>query len=420
MKPNFYKTIEEAKNHDLVKINTNTQYSDFNHTHYTAGTLDQFYKHLGRSLSKSADQTLKYIFYKFKKGIYVSIKNGILEAFLPFSNVNYKNDWYNKVDMPPNVRYVQKDKSKWVANGGLIRYEEKYFEFDSGIPNICDMFQTLCERRKVADTEFFINKRDFPILTNNNTEPYFHIYGKNYPLRGYNTKNFIKILSPVVIEGLSLDICMPNIEVWAEASLIEAKYFPHKHYTTEIGSVQDKIPTAIFRGSSTGIGNTELTNPRLHLARMSRNMEYTKDDKLLDAKITKYNTRYRKLEGIKMLQTIRANPELLGDRMTYEEQKGYKYIIIADGHSAPFRISSQMKLGSVLLIVDSSENYRSWVHKFINPWIHYIPVKSDLSDLLDIILWCQSNDDKCKEIINNMESLEFNVDIILDDLLKLI
>ena len=42
---------------------------------------------------ESIDNTFKYMFYKFKKGIFVIIRNNKLELFLPFSNANYKNNW---------------------------------------------------------------------------------------------------------------------------------------------------------------------------------------------------------------------------------------------------------------------------------------------------------------------------------------
>ena len=33
--------------------------------------------------------------------------------------------------------------------------------------------------------------------------------------------------------------------------------------------------------------------------------------------------------------------------------------------------------------------------------VHYVPVKADLSDLLDVIRWCKNNDEKCQEIARN-------------------
>ena len=33
--------------------------------------------------------------------------------------------------------------------------------------------------------------------------------------------------------------------------------------------------------------------------------------------------------------------------------------------------------------------------------MHYVPVKEDLSDLYEMIRWCQENDDKCQQIVKN-------------------
>ena len=37
------------------------------------------------------------MFYKFKKGIFVIIHDGKLVLFLPFSNHDYINNWYDKI-----------------------------------------------------------------------------------------------------------------------------------------------------------------------------------------------------------------------------------------------------------------------------------------------------------------------------------
>ena len=33
--------------------------------------------------------------------------------------------------------------------------------------------------------------------------------------------------------------------------------------------------------------------------------------------------------------------------------------------------------------------------------VHFVPIKSDLTDLIEKINWCKNNDDKCKEIASN-------------------
>jgi len=53
-------------------------------------------------------------------------------------------------------------------------------------------------------------------------------------------------------------------------------------------------------------------------------------------------------------------------------------------------------LNSVMLLQESGS--RVWFQHMLKPYIHYVPIKKDLSDLIEQIKWCQSNDDKCKEI----------------------
>ena len=37
----------------------------------------------------------------------------------------------------------------------------------------------------------------------------------------------------------------------------------------------------------------------------------------------------------------------------------------------------------------------------LEPWVHYVPLLKDYSDLETIIEWCKKNDDKCQEIVKN-------------------
>lgn len=47
----------------------------------------------------------------------------------------------------------------------------------------------------------------------------------------------------------------------------------------------------------------------------------------------------------------------------------------------------------------------SWVDGKLEPWIHYIPVNRDLSDLDDKIKWADTNPERVKVIIENMTKL---------------
>ena len=41
----------------------------------------------------------------------------------------------------------------------------------------------------------------------------------------------------------------------------------------------------------------------------------------------------------------------------------------------------------------------------MEPWVHYIPLEEDLSDLKDKINWARDNDEKVKEIVANGNAL---------------
>ena len=90
---------------------------------------------------------------------------------------------------------------------------------------------------------------------------------------------------------------------------MDGKYFPRtaQDYSATFDiEWSDKIETAVFRGSTTGCGVDFETNLRLRLAKLS--IDSTPKDKhvvpYLDAKITKWNLRPRKLETETKLKTI--------------------------------------------------------------------------------------------------------------------
>lgn len=55
--------------------------------------------------------------------------------------------------------------------------------------------------------------------------------------------------------------------------------------------------------------------------------------------------------------------------------------------------------GSVPIKVESTKI--EWFYKDIEPWVHYVPVKEDYSDLLTNIQWLKDNDEKAREITYN-------------------
>lgn len=456
--PTFYRSEKECNDNKYGKLNTNPRYSNFTQFCFTAGDVDQFetyrdptngngpkYDRIDLSRNRwnsqsienvdwmryrnlnteSVESTFRYLFEKFKKGLFIKIKDNKLAVFLPFSKHDYINGWSSFIKHPPEFRNmtefliyaskiqgyqidesrINKFQNTWYGNNCLIRTEFPVGENDRGLSNMKDMLETLCSEREVPDIELFINKRDFPLIRQTRTEPYEHIYGsENYPLINHRYETYVPILSMVTTD-VNADIPIPTAEDWARVGSQElGKYFSPdcRNYNYDFSMEWERrLPTAVFRGASTGCGVTMDTNPRLMVSYLSTISPIENGFRLLDAGITKWNLRPRKHISSEYLKLINTSvlPFKLVQPLTPSQQAQYKYVVHVDGHVSAFRLSLELSSGSVLLIAESK--YRLWFRKQLKEYVHYVPVKADLSNLFDQIRWCRAHDAECKIIAEN-------------------
>jgi len=93
----------------------------------------------------------------------------------------------------------------------------------------------------------------------------------------------------------------------------------------------------------------------------------------------------------------------------------YKYLIDIGGNGYSGRLKFLLFSKRPLLIVD--RNYIEYFHDDLVPYLHYIPVKMDLSDLDEQVNWMISNPEKSLEIANNAFEYamnNFNLDNLID------
>jgi hypothetical protein len=131
----------------------------------------------------------------------------------------------------------------------------------------------------------------------------------------------------------------------------------------------------------------------------------------LDAGITRWNTRPRMSQDHAYLDTVHPSGIKLVPPLSYAQQAKYKYMVHISGHSAAYRLSRELASGSVVLLVKGT--YTLWFMDWLHPFVHYIPVKKDCSDLLDRIRWCQTHDDECESIAR--QALEFANTYLTED-----
>lgn len=91
---------------------------------------------------------------------------------------------------------------------------------------------------------------------------------------------------------------------------------------------------------------------------------------------------------------------LFVEPMSPEMQGRYKYVIAVEGDSAADRVFWQLFSGSVVIIPDGPWKVYS-VESLLEPYVHYVPVRYDLSDLIEKVSWLQQHDDEARNIARN-------------------
>ena len=237
----------------------------------------------------------------------------------------------------------------------------------------------------LPDGLFVLNIKDAVLLRKDNTEPWPMVTGRKR-LEEYDFPTHLPILSCSGKKGY-WDIPIPTYDDVMFVLETNVSDFS-RELTTDWSK---KVTRAVFRGGITGCGRTPETNQRIKLAHMR--------SKLLDVGIVsdhdpvvQYSLKFDPKNGLGETRTsLRPVP-----RLSYAEQSKYKYVIHVDGNVAAYRLLKTMLFGSLILRVESE--YTLWADTMIKPYEHYIPIKSDLSDLRQRIDWCIDHDTQCREI----------------------
>lgn len=237
--------------------------------------------------------------------------------------------------------------------------------------------------------EFFVNKRDSPIF----------LQGTAAVLSQYTTE-----------EG---DRGMPNLEDYRRC-------FPGYYFGRQ-GRPEPPLPAplpweqrvscAVFRGGATGEGITPDTNPRLRAAWLSqcwrRSDERCPKGLLLDAKLTSWNQR-QKFGADGVLRVL--DPHTLArewglkdvgrhNYLSWGEQARCKYALYLPGNVGAGRLGALFGMGFVVLAPPSAKP-ATYLCRLLEPWINFIPLEENLTDLRDVLLWLRDHDDQARVIAN--------------------
>lgn len=387
----FVKTIREFEDaRSKVNCTKNTYANVSDH-------LADFDERFRNPSYETISDTFKFLFENFKKGIFIQIHRGSVKTFLEFSNNYYTNNWSNIVDFSEGgVDFsdckIQK-KENWYANNYLVRFENPFNENHTGVSELYDLLEETCQKYDIPDVEFFINRRDFPIIRKDECEPYTSIFGSTPA----NAPANLALIVSMVETDETIDVPFITPDDWSRSC--QKSFSTSKRSSTIFKdefremSWKTKKEQVLFRGSNTGANFGEC---RLRLCEMCA------QNPVFNVKLTSISSRKQIING-KLLDPIKLGiskraGQYLGKYLSLREQSQYKYILHIQGHVQSFRLGTMLSLNSVILLVESDS--RLWFERWLKPWVHYVPVDKDLSNLFGRVEWCKSHPFECEKMAN--------------------
>jgi len=281
---------------------------------------------------------------------------------------------------------IYKDKGQYLqAAKFTIRQCQVFVESDSihkmhltRVQRYKDSIALLCKTTGLPDMTFLLSVND-----------------------GLNLKEGVPIFAMCKKKSEQI-VLLPDYEILGEryqvlkGRNIEKTEFPWQYKKTKL----------IWRGSTAQLWTplTEMHLPYLSRVKLCELSQQHPD--LIDAKFTIF------AQGGENIPYLR---KFEGTKVAFEEQLDCKYAILIDGNTCAYSTSGWKLFGNFLIFKPDS-NWIQWYYPSLQPWVHYVPVKSNLEDLLEKLGWALTHDDDAQKIAQACRDFALTHLTIEDDL----
>lgn len=240
------------------------------------------------------------------------------------------------------------------------------------------LIQKLCSTKTLADTLFLVIINDG--------------YSTDFPtfsaIRAPNTQNG-NIPFPLGHERKNGSTQIENWDVLTNQMLNSHIKYPF----------ENKIPKAIFRGKycwQTWKVDKYGQQKSEHWTDCVRGKLYekTKDN-------TDFDIGFTGKESHGKIPENEFNKIPTVDPLPLEEQQKYKYILnVGQNANWADRLRLLCFMNSAIFVHEGGSE--EFFYKLLKPYIHYIPIKLDFSDIKEQVTWAKQNDEKVINIVKNM------------------
>ena len=326
---------------------------------------------------EAAENTLKYIYEKLHHSCYLlCVVDGNIELSKLENNTtapSFRDALVNKLRNKDHkmIKYIKKN--QWRIMQCVAK------PYVGRVSTTVEYPKYLNQLRNIPNGIYILNLTDAILLREDGHEPWPMVTGDKMLEDKYNFSTHLPILGCSGAVGY-YDVPIPNYD--------DVRYVLGMDRFGNLETNWDnKKSVAVFRGGATGCGLETDTNMRLKIGTIKS--EY------LDAGVVVARSNSLRFDPKHGLDFLNSNVKTV-PFMSFEEQSKYKYIVHIDGNVGAYRLLKSLLAGSVILKVEGI--YRLWADEYLEPNVHYIPIKEDLSNLLEMIEWCRMNDDKCRKM----------------------
>lgn len=185
---------------------------------------------------------------------------------------------------------------------------------------------------------------------------------------------------------------------WADVRLIPDLYYlqagGYEGFDPSLIPWKDRLPSIVWRGANTGLFWQTVSAlddlPRYRMCKLVKELG-TRADVGLTVLCQAANT-----EEESLIRERLSREGLLKPFVPMIDMARHRYILDIDGNSNSWNFMQKLRLGCCVLRVES--RWRQWFSDRLIAWEHYVPVASDLSDLLERAEWCFANTKECSAI----------------------
>lgn len=255
-------------------------------------------------------------------------------------------------NIPPTYHYAIRDGRLWGRSRGPL---------SGWAPRLENMLRTVVGMVKLPNVEFSVNYFDHPKVARQDPMPVF----------GFTR------------DAAMSEIATPFAHSWTRGDDYEF------HLNPQCPPYEQRKEKLFFRGSCTGPTVDYNINYKNAYLRTSVTLMTQARPDLLDAGVTN--------------QCFVHEPEGTFQYLPYANSDVdmcmHKFLLQLDGNTISGRSSHILHSGSTMFKPDSV--FSEWSYHLLRPWIHYVPVRENLDDLIEQIEWAKRNPKSAECIARN-------------------